>query len=202
MQALREGTRIIFSLRLSAADAFPESVIVGYYTEKRARQTIAVCLALTFFMEPCPGAGSAFSAVGGAVDHHVVPGHPLAQQEEVGHAPGGAGLLGQQLGVGEQLLVAGHVEVPLVLVGEGAGHLENAHQLHRHEKAVVGGVRLVLHALVELGHAAGVVLIVVHRKGKVVFQLDLARGVQLVEELQVLKLVGEHREFRHGAPPL
>ena len=33
---------------------------------------------------------------------------------------------------------------------------------------------------------------------KIVFQLDLARGVQLIEKLQVLELIGEHGEFRHG----
>ena len=90
------------------------------------------------------------------------------------------------------------MEVPFVLVGEGACHLENPRQLHRHEKTVVGAVRLVLHALVELGHAAGVVPVIVHGEGKIVFQLDLARRVQLIEKLQVLELVGEHGKFRHG----
>lgn len=34
----------------------PESVIVGLHTINRARQTIAVCLALNFFMKPYPSA--------------------------------------------------------------------------------------------------------------------------------------------------
>lgn len=46
---------VTFSLSLSHRH-FPESVIVGLHTINRARQTIAVCLALNFFMKPYPSA--------------------------------------------------------------------------------------------------------------------------------------------------
>ena len=133
------------------------------------------------------------------IHHHAVPGHLLPQQDEIGHTAGGAGLLGHHFGIGEQLVVALHVEVLLILVGDRSLNGKDARQIHRHEKLVVGAVGLVLDALVQLGDAAGIVRGIIHREGEIVFQIDLSRLVQFVEKLQILQLVGYHVKLSHNS---
>ena len=90
------------------------------------------------------------------------------------------------------------MELLLVLLGHLTVDLEQAHQLHGHKEAMVGAVALVLHALIQLGHALGGICGVLYGEIRVVLQLDLARLLQLVEKLEILQLVGYHLQVCHG----
>lgn len=89
------------------------------------------------------------------------------------------------------------MDILFLLVRYRTLHGEQGGQLYGDEEAVIRVVALVLYALVQLGHTSGVVRSKIYREGEAALQRYLPRLFQLVEELQILKLVRDHIHLCH-----